>query len=281
MHYVTTRVGKVAIQVSGEGPPLLLLHSVAHDHHDYDDVLPSLSKDFQTFAVDWPGHGDSEMWSPPESATTALMCDALEDVVEALSLPRAIIMGSSVGGTAAVRLAARKPDRVRALVLVDSGGSAETSALVRGACWVQGRELVRSWTGMQFARWYLKTPGPGTDSVLRRLEDQRKRAGFIEMDAAMWRSFGTVENDLATEARQVTAPTLIVWGKYDPVIRPGVEGRRLRALLPHAQYVELSTGHVPFVEKPTDFLAAVRPFLVANRAPARGRHDDADSAATP
>jgi pimeloyl-ACP methyl ester carboxylesterase len=266
MQLVATRVGKVAVEIAGEGPPLVLLHGVCHDHKDYDAILPTLTRSFRTIAVDWPGHGASEMWNPPSSASVGLMCDALDDVVAALDLAPAILMGNSVGGTASLRFAARRPERTRGLVLVDGGGLSGVSATLRGmVCWVQGRELVRRATGMSFARLYLKTRGPEVLAVLSRLAIARERPGFIAMDAAMWRSFGTAAGDLSELAPAIRCPTLIVWGKHDPVLRAAVDGKRTRELLSHARYVELDTGHVPFVEKPDAFLAAVLPFLESSR----------------
>jgi 3-oxoadipate enol-lactonase len=54
---------------------------------------------------------------------------------------------------------------------------------------------------------------------------------------------------------------LIVWGKHDPVLRARVEGKMARHVLPNAGYVELGTGHVPFLEDPQAFLDVVLPFL--------------------
>jgi pimeloyl-ACP methyl ester carboxylesterase len=118
---------------------------------------------------------------------------------------------------------------------------------------------------MSFAKSYLKTPGTYVTAVLSRLSIARERPGFVEMDAAMWRSFGTKENDLSDLAPGVKCPTLIVWGKQDPFVRAKTEGRRTRELLPHARYVELETGHVPFVERPEVFLDTVLPFLESIR----------------
>src|SRR5690242_9831963 len=112
MQTIATRAGKVAVHIRGEGQPLFLLHSVGHDHHDFDQVVPLLSQKFQTIAVDWPGHGESEMWDPPEAASARGLFEALEDLVEALDLPPAIFLGNSVGGAASLRLAWTKPERV-------------------------------------------------------------------------------------------------------------------------------------------------------------------------
>jgi pimeloyl-ACP methyl ester carboxylesterase len=269
MQLVSTRVGEVAVDVRGSGPPLVLLHSIGHDRHDWDAVRTTLAAHHRTVAVDWPGHGDSPMWREPRSASAGALVDALEDVVVALGLERAIFMGNSVGGTASVGLALRRPERVRALVLVDTGGFTGTSALVRAFCWLQGRELVRRFTGLAFARNYLKVRGPAVDGVLERLAEARTRPGFIEMDAAMWRSFGTGATDFSGKVGGLACPTLVVWGKHDPVLRARVEGHRVRSELPHAAWVELDTGHAPFVERPNAFLAEVVPFLGGLPAEAR------------
>jgi pimeloyl-ACP methyl ester carboxylesterase len=268
MQTIATRAGKVAVHIQGEGPPLFLLHSVGHDHHDFDLVVPSLSRQFQTIAVDWPGHGASDMWDPPEAASARGLFEVLEDVVDALNLPPAIFIGNSVGGAASLRLAWTRPERVRGLVLVDNGGAQGRSRLVSAACWVQGQVQVRRWTGMRFAATYLRTKGPGRDAVLAKLAEHRERPGFIEMESAMWRSFGAPANNLAALARHVRVPTLIVWGKHDPVLLARLDGRRMQKLMPHARYVELATGHAPFVEKPEAFLAAITPFLEATSAAA-------------
>jgi pimeloyl-ACP methyl ester carboxylesterase len=263
MQFVSTRAGRVAVEAAGEGPPLVLLHSGTHDRHDYDPILPALAGRFRVLAVDWPGHGDSEMPAPPSSMSVGLLCDVLEDVVGALGLGPAVFVGNSVGGTASLRLAARRPGVVRGLVLVDSGGLVEQSALVRAFCWVQGRHVVRRRLGLPFARAYLKKQTSDVEASLTRMERALTRPAFVEMAAALWRSFGTAQNDLAEEARRIRCPTLIVWGKHDIVIRARVEGRRIREVLPHAGYVELDTGHVPFLEDPQAFLAATLPFLHA------------------
>jgi 3-oxoadipate enol-lactonase len=258
---VPTRRGKVAVGVAGEGIPLVLLHATGHGRHDFDAILPLVPKQFQTIAVDWPGHGESEMFVPPSSASVEAMGEVLEDVVGELKLPPAVLLGNSVGGTASLRLAIRSPERVRALVLVDTGGLVESTPTSRAFCWLQGKVSVRRSVGLRFARWYLKRRGPGVEALLRRIEETRARPGFFEMEAAMWRSFSTPANDMSREAGAISCPILLVWGKHDPIIRAAIEGKRAREILARAQYVELDTGHTPFVEDPGAFLGAVAPFL--------------------
>ena len=276
MDFVKTRVGQIAYQVSGEdsgsGVPIVLLHSAGHDHHDFDAIVPVLSRSHRTLAFDWPGFGDSAAPTPPSSASAALFCDVLEDVVTALDLPPAIFIGNSVGGTAAVRLAGRRPERVRALVAVDSGGFTQVNALVRALCWAQGHTWVRRHTGLAFAKSYLHQRNDHVDRLLARLLASHANRATMETYAALWRSFPTSGNDVSEEARQVVCPTLLVWGRHDPVSRSRAEGKRALSLIPHARYVELDAGHTPFAEAPEAFLDALLPFLASlPKSPERAR----------
>ncbi len=105
MHTLTTRVGRVAYEEQGTGVPLVLLHANPGDHRDYDSILPVLSSQYRTIAVDWPGYGQSPSPQNPRSASAMLMADVLEDIVAELDLEQAIFLGNSVGGYAAARLA--------------------------------------------------------------------------------------------------------------------------------------------------------------------------------
>jgi pimeloyl-ACP methyl ester carboxylesterase len=76
----------------------------------------------------------------------------------------------------------------------------------------------------------------------------------------MWRSFCVPDFDLTGRAPDPTAPTLIVWGRRDPVI-PLRYAKVANRLVPNAGMAVLDTGHMPFSSAPEDFLKAVWPFL--------------------
>lgn len=261
MQRIATRVGEIAFESHGSGPPIVLLHSGGHDRHDFDAIVPALSKRFRTVLVDLPGHGDSAMFAPPGTACVRSICEGVAELVAKLSLPPAIFVGNSVGGSACLHVAIADPARVKGLVLVSTSGLVEVSPIVRAFCWLQGRPFVRRHLGMLFARSYLVRRSPEADALLARMAERRKDAAFIEMEAALWRSFAREESHFADAARAIRSPTLLVWGRHDPVLRMRVEGQRARALLPHAAWRELDCGHVPFVEHPQSFLEATMPFL--------------------
>jgi pimeloyl-ACP methyl ester carboxylesterase len=256
-----TRVGEVVGESRGEGPPLLLLHANGLDRHAFDPVVPALARAHRVVAIDWPGMGDSPTPAEPRATTAALLADVLEDVVAALDGGPPVLVGNSVGGFAATRLAARHPERVRALVLVDPGGFAAIDLAARVFCALKGNEAVTRAVERPFAAYYLARRTPAVRDILARVAVAHRDPAKVAVNAAIWRSFREPASDLRAEAPLVRCPTLLVWGRRDPIIRAHVEGRTAAALVPRAQLVELDTGHCPFAEDPDAFLAAVEPFL--------------------
>jgi pimeloyl-ACP methyl ester carboxylesterase len=259
----------VAYAVDGAGPPVVLLPAIGHDHRDFDAIVPVLARHHRTIAIDWPGFGSSPAPDRPSSASAAFMCDVLEQFVDALDLEPAIYLGNSVGGTAALRLAARRPERVRGLVLVDTGGFTPMTALTRALCRLQGREWVRRTTGLAFARFYTRRRHARAQAMLDRVAAAIREPASVAVHAAVWRSFAEPESDMTGLA--IGCPTLVVWGRRDPVVRATLDGVAVRAAIPHAQWVELDTGHVPFVEEPDAFLEATSPFLASLPLAAQSR----------
>src|SRR5262249_16452538 len=117
MPTLKTTLGTIHFQDLGSGDPLVLLHAVLHSSHDYAPVIPSFSKTHRVLALDWPGHGESEMPKNPEKLSAKQMGDVLLEFVTALSLRNACYIGNSLGGYAAARLATERPEWVRGLVL--------------------------------------------------------------------------------------------------------------------------------------------------------------------
>ena len=80
MQRIATSFGDIAIESHGSGSPVVLLHSGGHDRHDFDAVVPTLAKRFRTIAVDLPGHGDSDRFTPPAHASARRICAAVAEV---------------------------------------------------------------------------------------------------------------------------------------------------------------------------------------------------------
>lgn len=263
MPHVEFETGRLDYRVEGEGPALVLLHANLHDGGDYDAVVQALAGDYRVYVLDLPGHGASAAPARPEDMSAALCADALERFLDALELRGVGLVGNSVGGFAAARLALRRPGDVSALVLVQSAGFLGRPLKLRLAARFLGSPAVQRRMARRLPRLYMS---PSTD-VARELVDRvAARASTPDgaaRSAAMWRSFSRPESDLRDRAGELAVPTLVVWGTRDR-IRPVAEGRDLAALVPGAELITLETGHVPFLTEPTAFLAEVGPFLSAH-----------------
>jgi pimeloyl-ACP methyl ester carboxylesterase len=255
MPFLETSTGPVFYDERGDADaaPVVLLPSGAHDHHDYDELRALLPPGrFRTIALDWPAHGASPAGTAPASVTR--FADVAEELVAALAPEGAVVVGNSVGGFSAARLAIRRPELVRGLVLVDSGGFAGRPPHVRAFCALMSRP------------WFLRRIYPSFSARYMRAKtaaDRRARDTGVATTRAdpglravaqLWASFASPAHDLRDQAAAITAPTLVVHGRRDPVI-PVKLGRRVAALIPGARLVVLDTGHVPHTTDP-DAVAA-------------------------
>ncbi len=268
MTTVETRAGKVAYTERGSGLPVVMLHATLHDHHDFDPIVPVLAERYRTIAVDWPGHGDSEVPRPPLQPTAPLFADVLEDVVAGLDLRPSVFIGNSVGGFAAARLAATNPGRVAGLVLVNNGGFIAPNLGTRAFCGVMGTRAGARLLLPTFIKSYMKATSENDfDVALAAIRRARTSEGSA-MAASMWRSFASEGHDLRARGGDVRAPTLVVWGARDVAI-PLRAGWATAAAIKGSRMVTLETGHVVFSSQPDQFLEVVEPFIaeVATAAP--------------
>jgi pimeloyl-ACP methyl ester carboxylesterase len=253
---VATSGGVVRVVERGAGPAVLLLHAALHSLHDYELVMAGLSSRYRTVALDWPAHGRSSSSGP---VSAPLFADVLREVVESLQLERAVVIGNSVGGYAAARLAIDRPERVAGLVLVNTGGFAAVGAS-RTMSRVLGSERVAGRLLPAFVHGYMRANGEFDTEVRRRVVGRSRTRAGVATAAQLWRSFADPRHDLRASAHQITAPTLVVWGSRDLAI-PLRYGKATHGAIPGSRFVTLPTGHVPFASKPLAFLAEVLDFL--------------------
>jgi pimeloyl-ACP methyl ester carboxylesterase len=259
MSPLETRHGPVHVHVRGDGPPLLLLHANPGDARDYDAIAPALAESWQVIAVDWPGYGAS---APPRTPASAMLfAEVAIDLADALGLEGARVVGNSVGGYAAVRLAIERPSRVSRLVLVNPGGFTPHTMTTRAFCRIKGNEWVSRTIALSFAKRYLRVRNAWVAEILARTDAGRRDPRVAAVDAAVWRSFVDPAHDLRAMVSGLLQPTLLAWGAHDPVLPLSTDGREASRAISHARLVTFDTGHMPFAEAPDQFLAMVVPFF--------------------
>ena len=242
----------------GSGPPVLLLHAALHDRTDYSSVHDALGRGRRVIALDWPGHGESPSLDEPLGAVE--FGDLAIEFVDMLDLRNVVVIGNSVGGYAACRLAIERPDRIAGVVLVNTGGFNPATAFIRAFCAVMGRPWVIRAGAPLFVRSYMHARTPVERAMVRRVVARARTADGSRTAAALWRSFIEPGHDLRRRAADIAAPVLITWGTKDPTA-PMKVGAAVHAAIPCSTLTGLSTGHVAFAGDPDGWLSAVLPFV--------------------
>jgi pimeloyl-ACP methyl ester carboxylesterase len=257
---------------AGSGPVLLLIHGMAGTCANWESVIEPLAIDHTVIAPDFPGHGASA----PGGGDYSLggLAGSLRDLMLSLGHERATLVGHSLGGGVAMQFTYQFPEMVERLVLVSSGGlGPDVSPILRAAA-LPGADLFISVTA-GVGRTVGGAIGRGLGTVGLRpnadlaeitrgyatLSDPERRKAFL----ATLRSVVGMEGQRVAALDRLylaeTLPVLIVWGENDPII-PVEHGREAHAALPDSRLeIFEDTGHVPMLERPGHFIAALVRFL--------------------
>jgi 4,5:9,10-diseco-3-hydroxy-5,9,17-trioxoandrosta-1(10),2-diene-4-oate hydrolase len=273
---VKTADSEVCVRRSGAGPPVVCLHAVGHDGHDFDALAARLGDRFELVTVDWPGHGDS----PPEPAapSSRRYGAILTDLLEQLDLRDAVLLGNSVGGGAAIVAAAAVPSRLAGLVLCDTSGLVRPNALVRFVCRRQARLFARGEAGdpdfeRAYRRYYERTVLIGPRAAARREEIIAAGPQMAPLLRRAWLGFGEREADLRDLAPRIRLPVLFAWARRDRSI-PWTFSRAGARRFPNHRVERFDGSHSPFLEAPEAFDAAFLRFTAKLRegSEAKGGH---------
>ena len=272
-HPVTYRRG-------GRGPAVVLIHGITSSSRTWDAVAPALARSHTVIAPDLLGHGSSA--KPRGDYSLGAYASGIRDLLVALDIPSATVVGHSLGGGVAMQFAYQFPARVERLVLVSSGGLGSEVSIALRAATLPGADYVLP----VLASAILRRTGAATGRVIGRLglqpsPDLRGLAeGFDSLgDADARRAFlHTARAVMDSSGQRVNAedrlyltrhmPSLIVWGDRDRMI-PVQHGRRAHQLMPGSRLeVFEGAGHFPFNYAPGRFTSVLEDF-VATTEPAR------------
>ena len=129
---VTVDGVSIAYDDRGKGFPVVGLHAITHGSRDFEHVADRLASKWRLITPDWPGQGRSGVDTHP--ARLARYTELLAGFMDALNIERAVLIGNSIGGSAAMAYAAQFPSRVAALVLADPGGLVPMNVLGYRIC---------------------------------------------------------------------------------------------------------------------------------------------------
>src|SRR5260370_38407399 len=129
---VTVDGVSIAYDDRGQGFPIFGLHAITHGSLDFEHVADRLASKWRLITPDWLGQGRSAVDTHP--ARLARYTDLLAGFMDALNIDRAVLIGNSIGGSAAMAYAAEHPGRVAGLVLADPGGLVPMNAFGSRFC---------------------------------------------------------------------------------------------------------------------------------------------------
>ncbi len=249
---------RIGYDVTGAGPPLILLHGATSTAaRDFRGQLPTLRRAFRCYTPDARGHGRTR-WDTVGGGFSAdwLADDALA-FADALDLVTFHLLGFSLGAMTALRVAVRAPDRLRTLVVVGISTEREPRASV-------ARRL------MDPVRIDQNDPTWATDLAARHDPGQGEGA---------WRSLlPAIADDVATQSlltprqiRTIDPPTLVAVGDRDPFVPVDHAWRLSRSVLDGRLLVLPDAGHEAFAERPTIATEALGAFYRSTEAVARRR----------
>lgn len=254
----TRRIGDVAVHVKGDGPSLVLLHANGGSHHDFDSVVDTMARRAKVFAIDWPGHGDS---GPSHEPGACAFADMLPVLLDEIHEGPYTLIGNSVGGFAALRTAARRPDLVRNVVVINPGGFTPRWPSTLLACRLFGSERVAPVALRLLPRLYLRRRTAAVRSIRNASIEASRDVNKTRVFAKIWRSFTDREHDSRADASAIEVPILVFWGTRDPILPWLVDGRRAKRAMRSAQFVKLPCGHQAFAELPEQFMDSLKEFL--------------------
>ena len=264
---------RVIYRVAGTGPPVVLIHGMVNSSRHWKGVAELLAADYTVIAPDLLGHGDSA--KPEGDYSLGAHAAGIRDLLAALRVDRASVVGHSLGGGVAMQFFYQFPERCERLILVSSGGLGRDVSLPIRLAAVPGAgavltlaahpRLVAAIDALGSALRPIAAPAAALlraiARTLRSLEEPAARRAFLQ----------TLRSVIGIRGQRVSArdrlylaaalPTLIVWGEHDRTI-PLEHGREAHAAIAGSRFETIpGSAHFPNLERPDALAGLLREFL--------------------
>ena len=257
-------------------PPVLALHGGGQTAYMYEELGAALGDRYHVLAPDLPGHGDSDPLPPDTPFGREAFADAVAPIIDAFGFDRAAIVGASLGGITAITYAARLPERVNAIVLIDVGHRLEVQGVRKIMEFLSAHESFGSLdeAATEIARYMPQRKNVRPASLSRNLRQRddgrwvwkhRLGRGWRERVEQAGGSFGSqvdmVVEGLDQDAARLACPVLVLRGATSDVLS-GEGAQEIVDLIPHARLeVVERAGHLAAGDNPQSTVALIAAFL--------------------
>jgi len=250
MPYQQVKGLKIFYEKRGEGFPVYLLHGALLTHSLWEPQLEALASRYSAIAPDLPGHGQSDSLSSPSIGDYS---ETVAGLMEALGTKEAVVVGHSMGGAVALQLALDHPEKVRALVLANTGAKLGVSPLFLRIFRENFRDAMEMGWKIMLGR-----KGRNKKEELRGLEEvmkaTRPEVGVADLEAC--NAF-----DCRGRLSEIRKPALIVGGADDTLTPPWYQEYLHQRLEGSSLVMLREVGHLSMVEDPSSFNSALLSFL--------------------
>jgi len=272
LRMVDVRGKKVEVLESGSGEPVLYLHDMWDLHTAQGGMFPfheQLASKFRLLAPAHPGCGESD--SIKSIADIDDLAFHYLDVLDALGLKSAAIVGVGLGGWVATEIAVRNPERVSRMALVGAGGLQMPGAQIADIfMYSQHRDggIMRDLRNLLFADADSALANSIVPDGRVNIPDEVRRYKSLTLAGRVgWEPPYLHDRKLLDRLHRIAAPTLLIWGEQDRFV-PLANGRAYEANLPRAALKVLpDVGHSAILEAPEQCMALIAPFLSTGALP--------------
>ncbi|MFV3386514.1 alpha/beta fold hydrolase [Pseudomonas sp. NY15364] len=243
------------------GETLVLLHGFAADKDNWLRFSRHLTQDYRVIALDLPGFGDSDL--PPGSYDVGTQAERLADILDAMGVQQAHMLGNSMGGQIAALFAARYPERVRSLALfanagIDSPHKSELYQLLTSGS--PNPLVVKRPQDFDMLLHFVFVEPPYLPESLKRYLGERAMTKATHYDQ-VFKQLVERPVPLAPELSKIQAPTLLLWGRQDRVLDvSSIEVMQPLLNKPSVVIMD-NVGHAPMLERPEESALLYRGFI--------------------
>jgi pimeloyl-ACP methyl ester carboxylesterase len=259
MSSIVTSQGIVHYEAYGRGRPVILLHGWINSWRVWHGSIIHLAEKagFKVYALDFWGFGESAKDKAPPFKLESFV-DMVDQFMESLGILRAPVLGHSMGGTVALRLALERPARVTRVAAVGSpidGRALNFFLKLAGIDWIA--HLIRRYPMMLKTVIWLNTRGDSKavqQMIMQDVENTTTESFF--------RSIGDLHHtDLREPLQQLEIPTLGIYGKGDNIVSPRQADVLAKALPTASVYMMDRSRHFVMLDEPERFHTVVSEFL--------------------
>lgn len=240
---------KIYYQEAGSGRNLIMLHGWGQDVSTFWGLIPLLKNNFKIYLIDLPGFGRSDL--PQKAFTTSDYAQIVKEFIEEKNIKEPILLGHSLGGRVAIKLAAKYPKLIDKLILEDAAGIKPKRDLFKTFIYPLAKIF------HYFMPNFFNIKNKLRYSFYKTLESDYLNVGKLK---------GTLRNilseDLISDISSIRNESLLIWGENDQTKEASLRnGKKIYRMIENSR-IEVfdGVGHSPHLEKPNLFSYYVKDF---------------------